>query len=205
MKRFALAAAALVLFGVGSGRAETLPLLVIPTTYTPGVPVSFEIFAPGLNGLTSYQLDFTVTAGVPTDLPVSGVSASPPTGLSGYPFPDTTQFALAGDVTGNVRTVTITDGTSGAAVNTTAGRDHLATVLITPRPGFTGPITVEFVNAEFDTSRDLTVDLPPAFTISPDTAPPIATVPAPPGVVLLGLGGIGLLAGRRLFARAATA
>ena len=205
MLRIALVSA--ILFAsVGSSRADTLPLLGVPSGYTPGVPVSFDVYAPGLSGLTDYTLQFTVSAGSPPNPPDLSVNATPPNNLGLYPFPNTSNFnATVGISPGsNSLSVTITDSTSGLGVNTLLGvNDHLATIAISPGVNLSGPITVQFTLNEFTTSRDVGFDLPPAFVILQNVdVPPGSPVPAPPALVLLGIAGI-CLAGRNRWMRAA--
>lgn len=194
MLRACLSAAALLL-GVASSRADTLPLIGIPAGYMPGTAISFDITAPGLNGLTDYTLAFTVAAGPTSGPPDLTISAAPPT--SGYPFPDSTNFFTEADSLGGNRiSFLIEDASSGSAVNTTLGvSDRLAVVTLLPGAALTGPITVTFTDNEFDTSRDVGFDLPATFTINP--LPPAATVPAPPAWILLGLGALSLAARQR--------
>ena len=73
MLRIAIAAVLVLAISVQVSRADTLPLVGVPSGYTPGVTFSFDISAPGLNGLTDYMLAFTVTAGRRSRIP------SPPT------------------------------------------------------------------------------------------------------------------------------
>lgn len=201
MIRTALVAALVLLSAAGTSRADTLPLIGLPSGYTPGVPISFDVFAPGLSGLTDYTLQFTVTAGLPPNLPDLTVSATAPVGLAGYPFPDASNFnATVTSVAGvNSFNVTITDATSGAGVNTILGsNDRLATVTITPGVNLSGPITVQFTQNDFTTARDVGFELPGTATI--DQLPSTPAVPAPPSLVLLALGGL-CFAGRQFFAR----
>ena len=205
MLRIALVSA-IVFASVGTSRADTLPLLGVPSGYTPGVPVSFDVYAPGLSGLTDYTLQFTVTAGSPPNPPDLSVNATPPNNLGLYPFPNASNFnATVGVSPGsNSLNVTITDSTSGLGVNTLLGvNDHLATISISPGVNLSGPITVQFTLNEFTTSRDVGFDLPPAFVILQNVdVPPGSPVPAPPALVLLGIAGI-CLAGRNRWMRAA--
>jgi hypothetical protein len=203
MRKPLVAAAVALLVAAGLSRADTLPLIVAPTNFTPGTPFNFEVFAPGLSGLGDYSLAFAVTAGPPASPVDLTVSVSPPAGLTGYPFPDASNFFVATDASGNTVTVTVDDASSGLPVTTAAGvNDHLATVTIGPGVNLSGPITVTFSpDSSFGLGRDVTFDPPPAFTINPETAQPPTSVPAPAGWLLLGVGGIGVAAVRRRFGR----
>ena len=204
MIRTALIVSLVLVSAAGTSRADTLPLIGLPSGYTPGVPISFDVFAPGLSGLTDYTLQFTVTAGLPPNLPDLTVSAKAPAGLAGYPFPDASNFnATVTSVAGvNGFNVAITDATSGAGVNTILGtNDRLATVTISPSVNLSGPITVQFTQNDFTTARDVGFDLPATVTI--DQLPPAPVpdpVPAPPSLVLLALGGL-CFVGRQFFTR----
>jgi hypothetical protein len=201
--------AAVALFcAAGSSRADTLPLVGVPSGYFPGQAFSFDVYAPGLVGLTDYTLQFNVTAGVAPDLPDLTVSAAP--AASNYPFPDTSNFSsslsAAPGVNGPI--VTIQDASSGSGVDTVLGvNDRLATITISPGVNLSGPITITFTLNEFTTARDVGFDLPPPIVITPNEDPsgptdPAAPVPAPPAVLLAGIGGLCFLA-RSRFRRAA--
>jgi hypothetical protein len=201
MTRIAFVAAALV-FAAGSSRADVLPLVGVPSSYTPGQDFSFDVFAPGLVGLTDYSLQFTVTAGLAPNAPDLTVNAAPAT--AGYPFPDTSNFSSAQTTVSNETYVSIADATSGAGVNTQLGvNDRLATISISPGVNLSGPITISFTLNEFTTARDVSFDLPAPIVI-PQSDGPVdpQPVPAPPGAVLLGIGGLCLL-GRARFRRSA--
>jgi hypothetical protein len=192
---------AIVLFAAESARAETLPLVGVPTGYTPGVAFTFDITAPGLTGLTDYTLAFTVTAGSPPNLPDLTVTIAPP--ASGSPFPDTSNFSPTIDTSPGVNSyfITLTDASSGSGVNTSAGvNDNLATVTITPGVNLSGPITIQFTQNDFSTSRDVGFDLPPTFTINQLPGGGPEAVPGPSAWLLLGLGGL-CVAGRNRWLR----
>jgi hypothetical protein len=195
MLRALVVFAALTTFA-GATRADTLPLLGVPAGYTPGQAFSFDIYAPGLVGLTDYTLQFSVTAGSPPNLPDLTVQVDP--AASAYPFPDTSNFATSQSVVAGVNSifVTVSDATSGSGVNTLSGvNDHLATVSISPGVNLSGPITISFMQNDFTTSRDVGFDLPPPIVIPElPSGPNPEPVPAPPGVVLAGVAGLCLAA-----------
>lgn len=204
MLRNALVAAALFL-AAGSARADTLPLIGVPGSYDPGVSFSFDIYAPGLVGLTDYTLQFSVTAGAAPNLPDLAVTAAPAS--TAYPFPDTTNFSASNSASPGVNSffVTLSDASSGSGVDTILNvSDHLATITISPGVNLSGPIVIEFTQNEFTTARDVSFDLPPPIIITPreDPTPPTEPVPAPPALVLLGIGGL-CLAARNRFRRSA--
>jgi len=201
MTRTLFVSAVVFLAAAQSARADVLPLVGVPTGYTPGVAFSFDINAPGLSGLTDYTLAFTVTAGSPPNLPDLTVTAAPP--ASGNPFPDATNFNLTTDTSPGVNSyfLTLTDASSGSGVNTAAGvNDRLATVTISPGVNLSGPITIQFTQNDFSTSRDVGFDLPPTFTINQLPGGGPEAVPGPPAWLLLGLGGL-CVAGRNRWLR----
>lgn len=201
MTRIALVVASFV-FADGSSRADVLPLVGVPSSYTAGQDFSFDVFAPGLVGLTDYTLQFTVTAGLAPNAPDLTVTPAP--AGSGYPFPDTSGFSSAQSTSSNQIFVSVADSTASAGVNTQLGlNDRLATIAVSPGVNLSGPITITFTLNEFTTARDVNFDLPAPIVIPQDdgTVNP-QPVPAPPGAVLLGIGGLCLL-GRARFRRSA--
>lgn len=197
MTRTLLVAAAMVFATGGISRADTLPLVGVPSGYNPGESFSFGVFAPGLVGLTDYTLQFSVSAGAPPTLPDLTVSAAP--AATACPFPDISNFSSSQSTSPGVNSyfVTIQDGTSGAGVDTVLGaNDRLATITISPGVNLSGPIVITFTQNEFTTARDVSFDLPPPIIIPPNETPS-APVPAPPGAVLLGIGGLCFLARSR--------
>lgn len=202
MTRIALIAAALFV-AAGTSRADTLPLVGVPSSYTPGQTFSFDVFAPGLVGLRDYTLQFTVSSGTAPNAPDLTVTPGPAT--TNYPFPDTSNFFSAQSTVSNETFVTIADATNlPEGVNTQLGvSDRLSTISISPGVNLSGPITITFTLNEFTTGRDVTFDLPAPIIINQNDGPiDPAPVPAPPGVVLLAIGGL-CLAGRARFRRSA--
>ncbi|HXD85823.1 MAG TPA: hypothetical protein VN641_04975 [Urbifossiella sp.] len=200
MPRAAILTSLVLLAVARPSRADTLPLIGLPTGYTPGVAVTFDITAPGLNGLTDYTLAFTVMSGPTSAPPDLTISAAPP--ATGYPFPDASNFFTETDSLGqNQLSFIIQDASSASGVNTVLGlSDRLAVVTIAPGATLSGPITVTFTDNTFDASRDVSFPLPAAFVIA--ELPPTTAVPAPPAWLLLGVGGL-CLAGRQRLRRAA--
>jgi len=200
MIRTLLAAAALVCVA-GPSHADTLPLVGVPSGYNPGQSFAFDVYAPGLVGLTDYTLQFSVTAGVAPVFPDLTVSAAP--AATNYPFPDTSNFTTGQSSSPGVNgpIVLIQDATSGpAGVDTVLGvNDRLATITISPGVNLSGPITITFTLNELTTARDVGFDLPPPIIITPNENPtgPTAPVPAPPAAVLAGIGGLCFLARSR--------
>ncbi|HEY2911659.1 MAG TPA: hypothetical protein VGI99_15510 [Gemmataceae bacterium] len=200
MPRAAILTALAIMAFARPARADTLPLIGLPTGYTPGVAVTFDLTAPGLNGLTDYSLAFTVMSGPTTAPPDLTISAAPP--ATGYLFPDASNFFTETDSLGqNQLSFIIQDTSSVGGVSTVLGvNDRLAIVTLAPGATLSGPITVTFTDNTFDTSRDVSFPLPAAFVIA--ELPPTTAVPGPPAWLLLGLGGL-CLAGRQRLRRAA--
>ncbi len=190
MTRIALASITLACV-VSSVRADTLPVVGVPASYTPGTDFSFNISAPGLNGLTDYTLSFGVTAGSPPNLPDLSVSAIAST--TNYVFaPDSSNFTVTPTTQPGVNSyfLTISDATSGAGVNTALGvNDNLATITISPGVNLSGPIVIEFTQNDFTTSRDVGFKLPPPIVI-PELPSGPAAVPVPPALLLVAIGGL---------------
>jgi hypothetical protein len=198
MTRTLLAAAALLL-AAGSSRADTLPLVGVPSTYTPGQNFSFDVFAPGLVGLTDYTLQFTVNAGLAPNAPE--LSVAPAAAGANYPFPTDANFYTDQNTVANEIFVTVADATAGSGINTVLGvNDRLATIAVSPGVNLSGPITITFTLNQFTTARDVSFDLPAPIVINQNTEPPPASVPAPPAVVLAAIGAL-CLAGRARWRR----
>ena len=200
MVRMTWIAAALLAATAGVVRADYVPFFAgVPDTYTPGTQFTFSVLVPNIHSFSRYsiELDFETTQVHPT----LGLSAAP--GPANYPFPTTANFQSSSptvlDATG--LSLTISDSTS-PSVNVTPGvNDLLAVVTVTPGADLTGPLTISvdgnsrlLYNTEIrpgDTlPNPVTVDQA-AVVVGPPTP-----VPAPPGLVALGIGGLALLVRR---------
>ena len=199
---FRILSAAIVCFVAGNPvRADILPLITpIPTEYTPGVPITFTLTAPGLVDFTGFNVDLIVTTADPNSVPNLTLAAPQPDPAQ-YPFGATGTYQSS--VTPGLQTNQLDLNVNGNAppfqsVDTVAGvNDLLTTVTLTPGLGLTGSIIVE-VNPQtdlFSTSGDVRYRYspPPPFEI--DLAP--QPVPAPAGWLMLGMGGLILVLGRR--------
>jgi hypothetical protein len=207
MRRMALAV--VVLFGcwAAPARADTLPLIEgLPTTYTPGESFTFTIRVPELPDLTSYQLELVFSTTVTNPALLSFPTVAP---SGSYVFPTSENFGFQFDAPTGTQEVrlTLTDSILPESVIATPGQnDTLATITVSPGASLTGPIMLSIgENTRFDYNAELGAYEPPT-DIPPieQAAPPNGgnPVPAPPGVVLLALGGL-LLGARARFVRRA--
>ena len=206
MRRMAFAVV-FVLCCAAPGRADTLPILEgVPAFYTPGQSFSFALRVPELPDLTDYRLELVFSTEVTDPSLLAFPTVAPP---GSYVFPTSANFGFQLDAPlgGQEVQLTLTDSILPDSVIATPGQnDQLATITVLPGANLTGTITLSIgfgtqfnYNAEIG-SYEPPVDIPPiAQDPSPGGGNP---VPAPPGVVLLGLGGL-LLGLRGRFARRA--
>jgi hypothetical protein len=201
MRRTTLGAIALLGLVAGPARADTVPQIVnVPDTYTPGTPFTFQVRVPGLADFASYSVQLLFETEVSN--PNLSVSFAP--NPSQYPFPSSAGFTVtpvppsSGDST---YVYTISD--SGPLTFTTPGtKDLLANVTVLAGADV-GAITIEVGG---DTTLDYNKEgrrdtLPgPSSPITP-LAGGTTPVPAPAGIVLLGIGSV-LLAARKRVLRA---
>src|SRR2546423_7806946 len=98
MKRTAFAALVLAAVWSAPARADTLPIILAPPTYTPGEQFSFELRAPNLVDFSGYNIDLSITTQVQN--PQLQVSFTQP-GPTQYPFVTTANqnvfFVAVGD------------------------------------------------------------------------------------------------------------
>jgi hypothetical protein len=195
------ASLALLALATAPVRADIVPQFEgIPATYSPGVPFSFNVLAPDLFDFTGFNVLLRFEASVID--PDLTATAAP--GVGRYPFPTTGGFTVNGTPPGPGETIyTLTFGDSGPLTFTAAGvRDLLAVVTVTPGATLTGDITITSGNETvliYNTEgRD---DGPP----SPAVVGEGAAVPAPAGVVLVGIAGVVLGVRNRLKRRAPVA
>lgn len=211
MKRYVLAVAVVVGLSAAPARAETLPLIEgMPTTYTPGVPFTFTLRIPELLGLTGYRLELVFATETPDPRLLASPSFDPPAGNT-YVFGTPDQAAFTLDTSGPDVRLTITDSFDtprDPPTDVTPGQnDFLATITVTPLaaanglPAVSGPITIsigEGTRFVFSTESG-PFDPPEPFTVFEAETPPVGNpVPAPPGLLLLAIGGLALGARARL-------
>jgi len=208
VRTIALALAALAAAAAPT-RADVIPQFVgVPTSYVPGTPFTFELRAPGLTAFTDFNFDLLVETASPDPVTLLAVSVDRPADAA-YPFGaagtfNTSPSAVPGS---NQYTITVSGATGGAAVNTTAGSNNLATVTVTPGATLAEPITFSIDPGAYRfgalTEKGQTLQPPDPVTVFPTDVPPTGNPgPGPGGAVLMGLGGALLLA-RRRFARRA--
>ncbi len=197
-------------------RADVLPLFfgtdVTPISageYSLNTGFTFDLRLPGLDALTGFSFDLIVAADgagpAAEHVPLTVQVDRPPD----YAFGPTGTLAyVPTEVPSNSQLVVSISGASAkGGVGTVAGvNDAIARVTVTPNSDYGGPITLTFgavnVNALFEGGQpnppgnsELTLTLNPS---SPTENP----VPGPGGAMLLGLGGLGLLARGRFGRRA---
>jgi hypothetical protein len=212
VRTIVLALAALV-GAAAPARADVLPQFVgVPGGFVADTPFSFELRAPGLNSFTDFNLDLIVQTASLDPVSLLSVTVDRPADAD-YPFGTTGTFGTSQSAVGGSPqfTVNISGATGAGGVNTTAGvNDLLARITVTPGPGFFEPITFSIDSTTFTLSAlaesGQGIQTPDPVTVFPELPqPPDPTanpVPAPAGVVLLGLGGVGLLARGRFGRRA---
>jgi hypothetical protein len=205
MKRMSFAVAALVGFCTTSVRADTLPIIEgVPGTYTPGQSFTFNVLVPQLPSFSSYnlQLDFGTTVTNPALLSYPTVASPAPTGR--YVFPSNAGFSFTFDSPLGATGVSLTlfDSTSPPVFTTVSGvNDTIAQITVAPEAALTGPITISVDGSStfnYDNIEGPQYNPPPPIVVQ--QAGPSNPVPAPPGAVLLGIGGL-LLGVRRLSVR----
>ena len=211
--RLKAAGAVVALFvGIGSVQADPvyLPSIVFPTSppapYTPGESFTFELQAPPILGTFNYDvtLQLQVTTSAPGAPPLS-VSITPP-GSTSYPFPSTSNFTVGpANVTGpGTVTYEISDSSGSSLVVTPPGKNDLAVVTVTPSSSLDLPITISVALNSYHVSGngELGFSPPPAVTIQPNVT--TSPVPTPAAWLMFGCGGLGVVAFRNRFGRAAS-
>jgi hypothetical protein len=184
----------------GSARADGIPQIdgLPPNpTYTPGIPFSFEVRAPGLPDFSGFNVQLLFEASVP-DPDLSAVAVEP---SSQYPFPSGafSSGGLPPDPGGDTYTLMFSGG--GPSVFTTAGvNDLLAIVTVTPGADLTGEIDISFGNQTVLSYNQEGGTFPLPGTLTVEQAEP---VPAPAGIILAGIGGV-LLSCKRWLSRSGT-
>lgn len=218
MKRYLLAVAVLAGLTSAPARADSLPLIEgLRTEYVPGQAFSFTVRIPELLGLSGYRLELVFSTEAPNPRLLAAPSFTPTAGdPSTYVFGPTDQAAFTLDMSGPDVRLTITDSFDAPRdpptdVTPENGNSFLATVTVTPLaasnglPSVSGPITISIGgNTSFLISSESgPFDTPGPFTIQQAEPPSGNPVPAPPAVLLLGIGGLALAARARLTRRAA--
>lgn len=196
-----------------TARADTIPLFVgdgggpFPGSYQPNTPFTFELRAPGLNSFTDFNLDLIVETASLNPNTLLSVEVFRP-GDGEYVFGATGVFGSSQSAiidTPNF-TVNIAGSIAGIGVSTVAGaNDLLARIRVTPGTGLNEPVTFFIdagtytIGASSESGQGL--QPPDPVTVFPETAPDPTVVPGPGGAVLLGVGGVLLLARRRFSRR----
>lgn len=216
MKRYVLAVAVVAGLSAAPARAETLPLIEgMPATYTAGVPFTFTLRVPELLGLSGYQLELVFATETPDPRLLAAPSFAAPAPNT-YVFGTADQAAFTLDTSGPDVRLTISDSFDtprDPPTDVTPGQnDFLATITVSPLaaenglPAVSGPITISIGGGTsflFSTESG-PFDAPGPFVVVEAEAPPGGNpVPAPPGLLLLAIGGLALGARGRLARRTA--
>ena len=209
MKRMAFAVVVVLGWCATPARADTLPLITgVPGTYTPGQTFSFQVSLPFLLDLNAYTIELIFSTGVPQPnlLAFPTVATAAPGGQ--YVVPSNSGFGFQFNADpGSTDVVLSFSDSATLPVNTVAGTNNkIATVTVSPGADLTGPITISVGNGTSFNFNPEGPDYPspePIVVQQADTGPG-NPVPAPPAVVLLGIGGL-LLAARRRFRRSSVA
>lgn len=215
MRTIALSLAALALT-TAPVKADTIPQYfgLDGAPYPPGeyklnTPFTFDLRAPGLAAFTDFSLELLVETDsvdpVSQLVPLTVLVERPP----GYAFGSAGTFTESQVSTpGNSQlAVTIGGASGGAGVTTVAGvNDAVARLTVTPTGGYGGEIRFTINGATFNALSESGGPIQPPDPVSvfledPGT-PPASPVPGPGGVVLMGLGGVLLIARGRVLRRA---
>jgi hypothetical protein len=197
MRRMAFAVVALVGF-CAPAQAETVPLFEgLPATYTPGQQFTFTLRVPELPEFSSYSLELVFGTEVPNPPLLAFPTVAP---SDRYVFGSSDDFGFALGVAPGSPEVRLTladpfDPTTPPrpGVFVVAGEnDTLATITVAPNAELRGPITLTIGNStEFNyNTEQQTFDPPAPVVIEQGPLDGGNPVPAPPGVVLLGIGGL---------------
>jgi hypothetical protein len=194
-------------------RADTLPLidgfvgLTADGKYLVGQPFSFDLRAPNLDALKSFNIDLifqTPTANADDQLQIA-IVPGPDYVFPGGAFAATkTTFPASSDVFWN-----ITGAAAGAGVSTVGTAGRLARVTVTTKAGVDPPGSITFFvepgtfAIDFLNENGIAYEFPETVVVPlSDPATPNTPVPGPGGAVLLAAGA-GVLLGRRWAGRGA--
>jgi hypothetical protein len=201
MRRIGFAVVALAAFFPAQAKADTLPLVDgVPATYTPGQSFTFTLRVPAMPDLTSYNLDITFDTSIANPPLVAFPTVATPSNTGeGYVFTSNANFNYTFDTPlgSSTRTLTISDFNS--AVTTVKGtNDLLGTVTVSPGSNFTGDINISFnPDFQYNFREGQRYNAPDTITVRQGNG---SAAPAPPGILLLALGGL-LVAVRTRLAR----
>lgn len=194
-------------------RADTLPLidgfdgLTADGKYVAGQPFSFDLRAPNLHALTSFNIDLifqTPTANADDQIEISIVPGVDHVFPGGTFTTTKTTFPVSTDVLWN-----ITGAAAGAGVSTVGTDGRLARVTVTTKAGVDPPGTITFFvepgtfAIDFLNENGIAYEFPETVVVPlADPTTPNTPVPGPGGAVLLAVGGV-VVVGRRWVRRKA--
>lgn len=192
MKRAALAVLVAIGCSAAPARAETLPLIEgVPTTYTPGQDFTFTVRVPALVGFSAYSLQLVFNTDFPNPPLVSFPTVAPP---GQYVFPTSANFAFQFDAPTDATEVrlTLSDFIPGTVATVPGANDTLATITVSPGADLVGPITLSVGGDSGFEYRTESGQYPFPEPIVIQQAEPTGggnnPVPAPPGLLLAGVG-----------------
>lgn len=192
MRRLAFPLIILVGSTATPARADTLPLIEgVPGTYTPGQAFTFQVEVPHLSNFSQYVVALVFGTTIPNPPLFVYSTAAPPAPLGRYVFSSNAGYQSTATLVMDSPDITLTfaDSTATPVVTQLGLNDTLATVTVIPEAGLTGPITISIGNATQLTGEqtgDGGVSTPGPFVVQPVGN----SVPSPPGVVLVGIGGV---------------
>jgi len=203
-----------LLLGTLALPAKSAPIQLIdglPSSYTPGQPVTFDVHLPPISNLGSYNVDVVLES----DTGIAGtdfyfdVAATTPAATN-YVFPSSANFFDAANVDPVMRhRISLTDF-DFTGVNVAPGtNDRVANVVFQTAPTFTGNLSL-FVDADgliLDTPDIVPTPVPGFASLQADIAASgpieLPAVPEPASVLMAGISVLGALIWSR-YARFAT-
>jgi hypothetical protein len=205
MRRMTLAVLVTFTCVVSSARADTLPLIEgVPDEYRPGQSFTFDVRVPQLADFASYSVEIVFSTDVLNPPLIAFPTVADPVSEGGrYVFPtsDNFQFSLLNDPDSQDVVLTFADFTSPPVLAIPDENDTLVRVTVVPDASLRGPITISLgggTTFEYNTEG---IDYPAPEPIVVAQGEPVSgepnPIPAPPGVVLLGIGAL-VLGTRRL-------
>lgn len=160
MLRFLTAALCVIAVPMSAFGATIQLISGLPSSFTPGQAVSFDVHLPALTNLGSYNIDLLLESNVGTagvDYFFDGVATLP--AAAQYVFPSTTNYFDSVTVDSPTRDrITLTDFDFSGANVVTGTNDQVAKVVFQTTASFHGPLSIS-------------VDAPLLILDTPDETP----------------------------------